>query len=72
MIEAGAQKEMIPVEQSFAAWRKDPEYVKAYNAIGDEFHGRHGDRDAAADLDLAGAGEMMRPSRCFSGVVRQS
>ncbi|MGA8757099.1 MAG: hypothetical protein WB611_12380 [Stellaceae bacterium] len=37
MIEAGAQKEMIPVEQSFAAWRKDPEYVKAYNAIGDEF-----------------------------------
>lgn len=28
MIEAGAQGIMIPVEDSFAAWRKDPEYVK--------------------------------------------
>ena len=27
----------IPVEESFAAWRKDPEYVKAYNALEDEF-----------------------------------
>jgi hypothetical protein len=28
---------MIPVDESFAAWRKDPEYVAAYNAIEDEF-----------------------------------
>jgi hypothetical protein len=28
---------MIPVEQSFAAWRKDPEYEKAYNALEAEF-----------------------------------
>src|SRR4051794_6707486 len=27
----------IPVEESFAEWRKDPEYVKAYNALEDEF-----------------------------------
>ena len=27
----------IPVEESFAAWRKDPEYVKAYNALEEEF-----------------------------------
>jgi hypothetical protein len=26
-----AIRTMIPVEESFAAWRKDPEYVKAYN-----------------------------------------
>ena len=28
---------MIPVEESFAEWRKNQEYVKAYNALEDEF-----------------------------------
>jgi hypothetical protein len=28
---------MIPVEESFAAWRKDPKYVEAYNALEDGF-----------------------------------
>jgi hypothetical protein len=28
---------MIPIEESFAAWRKDPKYVKAYDALEDEF-----------------------------------
>ena len=28
---------MIPVEESFAVWREDPEYVKAYDALEDEF-----------------------------------
>src|SRR5205809_5632516 len=30
-------RKMIPVEESFAAWRKDPEYDKAYNAFEEEF-----------------------------------
>ena len=30
-------RKMIPVDESFVAWRKDPEYVKAYNALEDEF-----------------------------------
>jgi len=30
-------RKMIPVETSFAAWRTDPEYVKAYDALEDEF-----------------------------------
>src|SRR5207302_1032262 len=30
-------RKMIPVEESFAAWRKDPEYEKAFNALEDEF-----------------------------------
>jgi len=30
-------RKTIPVEESFAAWRKDPEYVKAYDALDDEF-----------------------------------
>jgi hypothetical protein len=37
MMEARTQKVMIPVEESFAAWRKDPEYVKAFNALEEEF-----------------------------------
>lgn len=30
-------KRMIPVEESFAAWRKQPGYEEAYNALEDEF-----------------------------------
>lgn len=30
-------RKMIPVEESFAAWRQDPTYVKAYDALEDEF-----------------------------------
>jgi hypothetical protein len=30
-------RKMIPVEESFAEWRKAPEYVKAYDALEDEF-----------------------------------
>jgi hypothetical protein len=30
-------RKMIPVEEAFAAWRKDAEYEKAYNALEEEF-----------------------------------
>jgi len=30
-------RKMIPVEESFSEWRKDPEYAKAYDALEDEF-----------------------------------
>lgn len=30
-------RKMIPVEESFATWRRDPEYRKAYDALEDEF-----------------------------------
>lgn len=30
-------KKLIPVENAFAEWRKDPAYVKAYDAVADEF-----------------------------------
>ena len=29
--------QLITVEESFAEWRKDPDYVKAYNALEVEF-----------------------------------
>jgi len=31
--EAEMMRELIPVEESFAEWRKDPEYVAAYGAL---------------------------------------
>ena len=37
MIAARVQQEMILVEKSFAARRKDPAYVAAQNALEDEF-----------------------------------
>jgi hypothetical protein len=37
MTEARPQKMMIPVEESFTAWRKDPNYVAAYDALEEEF-----------------------------------
>ena len=30
-------RKYIPVEESFAEWRKDPEYVAAYDALEEEF-----------------------------------
>jgi ribosome-binding protein aMBF1 (putative translation factor) len=30
-------RKFIPVEESFAAWRRDPSYVKAYDALEEEF-----------------------------------
>ena len=30
-------RKFIPVEESFARWRKDPEYMKEYDALEEEF-----------------------------------
>lgn len=30
-------RKLIPVEEAFAEWRRDPAYVKAYDALEDEF-----------------------------------
>lgn len=30
-------RKFIPVEEAFAEWRKDPEYVHAYEALEEEF-----------------------------------
>jgi ribosome-binding protein aMBF1 (putative translation factor) len=31
------KRKFIPVEEAFAEWRKDPEYVAAYDALEEEF-----------------------------------
>src|SRR3954469_6071973 len=47
-----SSKKTIPVEESFAAWRKDPNYVKAYNALEDEFSLAAAMIKARADTEL--------------------
>ena len=42
---------MIPIEASFAAWRQDPEYVKAYDALESEFSLAAAMIAAAADAE---------------------
>ncbi len=42
----------IPVEKSFAKWRKDPAYVKAYDALSDEFAIAEALIDARAKANL--------------------
>jgi hypothetical protein len=36
IMETHMRKAMIPVEESFAAWRRDPKYVAAYDALENE------------------------------------
>jgi ribosome-binding protein aMBF1 (putative translation factor) len=45
-------RKMIPVEESFAAWRKDPKYIAAYNALEDEFSLAHAMIEARARAGL--------------------
>jgi hypothetical protein len=62
MINARAQKEIIPVEESFAAWRKDPAYVAAYDALEDEF------ARAMAMIEARAGGHQGRGGRTVLGV----
>jgi hypothetical protein len=62
-------RKMIPVEESFAAWRKDPAYVRAYDALADQFALRRGSNPSAArarpfDAAKAGGGAPRRVRRC--------
>jgi hypothetical protein len=52
-------RKLIPVEESFAAWRKDPKYIEAYDTLDEEF-ARAAEKmrglEAFADRDGAGGG----------------
>jgi hypothetical protein len=58
---------MIPVEMSFAEWRKDPDYVKAYDALEDEFS------LAAAMIEarIECAGRLMLEDEKADSAIRQ-
>jgi hypothetical protein len=57
-------RRMIPVEESFAAWRNDPEYEKAYHALEDEF-------SLAAAMIKARARPASRSSSWPSACIRR-
>ncbi len=45
-------RKFIPVEQAFADWRKDPDYVAAYDALEEEFALAAALIKARADADM--------------------
>ena len=47
---ASARRAEIPIEEAIAVWRKDPDYVRAYEALEEEF-ARAAARIAAQDHD---------------------
>jgi ribosome-binding protein aMBF1 (putative translation factor) len=48
-------RKLIPVEESFAEWRKDPQYVGEYEALEQEFSLAHAMIQARATADLTQA-----------------
>jgi hypothetical protein len=56
-------KTLIPVEESFDAWRKDPEYVKAYDALKDEFSLTDGMSEPTTPRPHPGRHRKLRPRR---------
>jgi hypothetical protein len=58
------RRKMIPVEASLAAWRKDPEYEKAYNALEEEF------TLAAAMIEARARAGLSRSSSWPNGCTR--
>jgi ribosome-binding protein aMBF1 (putative translation factor) len=60
----------IPVEESFARWRKDPEYMKAYDALEDEFARAQLVIGARAHADLSQAELAERMGTSQSAIAR--
>jgi ribosome-binding protein aMBF1 (putative translation factor) len=56
-------RQFIPVEESSARWRKDPEYVKAYDALEEEFALATALIRARADLSQAELARRMGTSQ---------
>ncbi|MEO6717361.1 MAG: helix-turn-helix transcriptional regulator [Novosphingobium sp.] len=70
-------RKFIPVEESFARWREDPEFVKEYDALEEEFALANALIRARADLSQAELAKRMNTSqsaiaRLESGRTRPS
>jgi hypothetical protein len=59
-MKTAAGMRMIPVEVSIAQWRRDPKYVEAYDALGEEFERAAAEKirdpQVSAGRDGAGGG----------------
>jgi ribosome-binding protein aMBF1 (putative translation factor) len=63
-------RKFIPAEESFAEWRKDPEYLKAYDALEEEFARAQLVIGARAHADLSQAELAERMGTSQSAVAR--
>ena len=60
----------IPVEESFARWHKDPEYMKAYDALEEEFALANTLISARVHADLSQAEVAERMGTSQSAIAR--
>ena len=64
------ERKFIPVEESFAEWRKDPEYVAAYDALEEEFALANTLIGARAHADLTQEELAIRMGTSQSAIAR--
>ena len=63
-------RKFIPVEESFARWRKDPEFMKEYDALEEQFARAKLVIDARAHADLSQAELAERMGTSQSAIAR--
>jgi ribosome-binding protein aMBF1 (putative translation factor) len=63
-------RKFIPVEESFARWRKDPEFMKEYDALEEEFARANMVIGARAHADLSQAELAERMGTSQSAIAR--
>lgn len=63
-------RKFIPAEESFARWRKDPEFMKEYDALEEEFARAKMVIDARAHADLSQAELAERMGTSQSAIAR--
>ena len=63
-------RKFIPAEESFARWRKDPEFMKEYDALEEEFARAKMVFDARAHADLSQAELAERMGTSQSAIAR--
>ncbi len=63
-------RKFIPAEESFARWRKDPEFMKEYDALEEEFARAQMVIDARAHADLSQAELAERMGTSQSAIAR--
>lgn len=63
-------RKFIPVEEAFARWREEPEFVKAYDALEEEFARAKLAIDARAHANLSQAELAERMGTSQSAIAR--
>ncbi len=63
-------RKFVPVEEAFARWRKDPEYVKAFDALEEEFARANMVIGARTHADLSQAELAQRMGTSQSAIAR--